>query len=107
MEFTAEQIIGGYDPHQNEPLNSQGLPTSPTREFFEGFTNNTADNSLATIRSYRDKLLSSCDWTQAADSPLSDDKKAEWATYRQELRDITSLEDLAGFHDLRWPVAPV
>ena len=39
-------------------------------------------------RSMRDALLAESDWTQyAEDNPLSDEKKAEWATYRQALRD--------------------
>ena len=33
------------------------------------------------------KIIAS-DWTQLPDSPLSDSKKSEWATYRQTLRDI-------------------
>ena len=36
----------------------------------------------------RNNKLTASDWTQAADSPLSNSKKAEWATYRQTLRDI-------------------
>ena len=36
----------------------------------------------------RNRLLSASDWTQVPDSPLSDAKKAEWATYRKALRDI-------------------
>ena len=32
--------------------------------------------------------LNDSDRTQFADSPLSAEKKAEWATYRQTLRDI-------------------
>ena len=107
MQFTAEQIQGGYNPHQNQPLTAEGLPKAPNMEVFEGIKANTADSSLATVRLYRDGLLSNCDWTQAVDSPLSSEKKAEWATYRQELRDITSIEDLIGVHDPRWPVAPV
>jgi hypothetical protein len=42
------------------------------------------------LREKRDALLQRSDWTQMPDSPLSDSKKAEWATYRQELRDIPS-----------------
>ena len=42
-----------------------------------------------TVREVRDKLLQQSDWTQLPDSPLSDAKRAEWATYRQALRDIT------------------
>jgi hypothetical protein len=42
------------------------------------------------VRSERNNLLSQSDWTQTLDSPLSDSKKAEWATYRQTLRDLPS-----------------
>ena len=42
------------------------------------------------FRQIRDLKLKKCDWTQAVDSPLSDEKKAEWATYRQKLRDLPS-----------------
>ena len=43
---------------------------------------------LGELRKLRNNLLLISDWTQAADSPLSDSKKAEWATYRQALRDL-------------------
>mgnify|MGYP003640315533 CR=1 FL=1 len=42
------------------------------------------------LRTERDKLIASCDHTQLADSQLTDAKKAEWATYRQALRDLPS-----------------
>ena len=44
---------------------------------------------MDTFRKYRNELLANTDWTQSNDSPLSEEKKKEWATYRQELRDIT------------------
>jgi hypothetical protein len=40
------------------------------------------------IRGLRSHLLERSDWTQVADAPLSAAKKAEWATYRQALRDM-------------------
>jgi hypothetical protein len=40
------------------------------------------------IRGLRSYLLEKSDWTQVADAPLSPAKKAEWATYRQALRDM-------------------
>ena len=40
------------------------------------------------VREDRNNLLSKCDWTQLPDNGLSDSKKAEWATYRQSLRDL-------------------
>jgi len=46
----------------------------------------------AQVRATRDALLTACDWTQLADSPLTAEKKAEWATYRQALRDLPDAE---------------
>ena len=48
----------------------------------------TAEQIGVAVRGARDILLTSSDWTQAADSPLSDSVKAEWATYRQACRDM-------------------
>ena len=42
------------------------------------------------VRQQRTQLLILTDWTQLPDSPLTDAKKAEWATYRQQLRDMMS-----------------
>ena len=42
------------------------------------------------LRKDRNQLLLETDWTQTLDSPLTDSKKAEWATYRQTLRDLPS-----------------
>jgi hypothetical protein len=56
------------------------------------------------VRAERDGLLLVSDWTQVADAPLSSEKKTEWATYRQSLRDITSQE---GFpNNVSWPTQP-
>jgi len=42
---------------------------------------------LLTMRRQRDRLLAASDWTQMPDSPLTDEQRAAWATYRQALRD--------------------
>jgi hypothetical protein len=53
------------------------------------------------VRDDRNKRLAECDWTQLADSPVD---KTVWATYRQELRDITKAE---GFPwTMSWPTKP-
>ena len=50
------------------------------------------------LRQKRDLRLAGSDWTQMADSPLSNSKKAEWDTYRQALRDLpNTLEARASF----------
>lgn len=40
------------------------------------------------IREVRNQILKDTDWTQVPDSPLTDSKKTEWATYRQALRNM-------------------
>lgn len=57
----------------------------------------------AHIRNQRDFILLRCDWTVGNDSPLSDEKKAEWTVYRQALRDITNQTDP---FNIDWPVRP-
>ena len=59
-----------------------------------------------TNRTTRDKLLADTDWTQMNDSPLSNEDKTAWATYRQELRDLTDLDAWPNLADEDWPVAP-
>lgn len=57
------------------------------------------------VRMKRNDLLSNCDWTQLADAPLIQVEKDAWATYRQELRDVTNQE---GFPlNVVWPNPPV
>jgi len=59
------------------------------------------------IRAERDRLLILTDWTQVPDSPLTDEKKAEWATYRQALRDfMASYNDSTMLKDVTWPTIP-
>jgi len=53
----------------------------------------------------RNTLLQSCDWTQTLDSPLSDTKRQEWATYRQALRDLPSEPSLDPANP-SWPTEP-
>jgi len=53
------------------------------------------------VRASRTQKLSDSDWTQIADSTAD---KTAWATYRQQLRDITGQ---AGFPwTITWPDAP-
>jgi hypothetical protein len=59
------------------------------------------------IRQMRNDLLFASDWTQVNDCPLSDSKKQEWATYRQELRDLPSLYQSANnIADVIFPSIP-
>jgi hypothetical protein len=59
------------------------------------------------IRSLRTHLLEQSDWTQVTDSALTPIKKAEWATYRQQLRDLPeTFKDATKISDIIVPQAP-
>lgn len=61
----------------------------------------------AMIRMRRVGLLTNSDWTQMPDSPLSDAKKIEWATYRQSLRDMPAeLANVNSIDEVVWPTPP-
>lgn len=60
--------------------------------------------AISDVSSKRQKLLSSSDWTQIPDNPLTSEQKALWAQYRQELRDITSQEGYP--FSVIWPTKP-
>ena len=64
------------------------------------------DLDLGMERAMRDSMLAESDWTQyAEDNSLSDEKKAEWATYRQALRD--RFTDKTRISQLDpWPTPP-
>ena len=74
--------------------------------FADDDTRTTAEKTAAKwylVRSNRTKLLKASDWTQGADSPLTDSKKAEWVTYRQSLRNIPTQSDP---YNITWPTKP-
>ena len=64
-----------------------------------------ADLDLSMVRVQRDGMLSASDWTQVADVVLTAEKVAEWATYRQELRDYPAQSDRVSTLP-EWPTPP-
>ena len=61
-----------------------------------------AEELAVEVRSERNRLLIETDWTQGRDVVLSND--AEWKTYRQALRDLSSQ---SGFpSNVTWPTKP-
>lgn len=62
------------------------------------------DAKSTEVRQQRNALLSACDWTQLADSPLDPDGKGAWALYRETLRMVPQQ---AGFPwNVQWPPEP-
>lgn len=56
------------------------------------------------ISMVRKELLTSSDWTQLPNGPLSIQQQQDWAAYRQALRDITIQPEYP--LNVVWPVPP-
>ena len=59
---------------------------------YSAIKENFGTDYIGALRHLRDILLRESDWTQFTDSPLSESKKNEWKTYRQNLRDLPATE---------------
>ena len=57
------------------------------------------EQTIASNKPIRNAKLAECDWTQISDVNLTDDCKAEFAAYRQALRELDMLNPV-------WPDAP-
>ena len=53
-------------------------------------------------RAKRNSLLANSDSMMITDRGLADSKKAEWVTYRKQLRDM----DFSDLDNLNWPTKP-
>lgn len=69
-------------------------------------TPNPSEDIINAAIELRDSLLRDSDFTQLLDVPEESfsGTRAEWAVYRQELRDVTDLE---GFPNIHWPTEPL
>lgn len=62
---------------------------------------------MDSLRGDRNGRLMNTDWTQLSDAPISADKKQEYATYRQALRDLpANSQDAETPGDIVWPTEP-
>tara|TARA_B100000035_G_scaffold287705_1_gene272843 strand:- start:140 stop:538 length:399 start_codon:yes stop_codon:yes gene_type:complete len=96
--------IQGIYPYTNKRWNgSEAVDyTPPSGSYNSGFNEKR-------VRQKRNNLLQESDWTQVSDNPLSDSKKAEWATYRQQLRDMMSSytdSETNTVENITWPTRP-
>ena len=97
-----------YDEYTVEVAKRKGLEETVREniEKWSEFARASEEKRFAdAVREKRGRLLSDSDWTQGADSPLSEDRRRAWAEYRAELRDIT---EQAGFpYSVTFPKKPV
>jgi len=84
------------------------LPPSPGLNYVYNFTTNQWEIDLprvtAQVLQQRNDLLYASDWTQIPNGPLTSAQQTAWATYRQELRDITSQSGYPT--NVVWPTPP-
>lgn len=73
-------------------------------QIVENPDDNKLDIAFQSLRTLRNSKLVACDWTQFIDSPLSPEKKAEWAQYRQQLRDLPA--NTTDPTNVTWPAPP-
>ena len=86
-------IEGDYQPNEYKIIDGEAIQRT--------------DNILEILRNKRNELLKESDWTQMNDCPLSDSKKQEWLTYRQELRDLPSSHQATNnIADVIFPTIP-
>ena len=85
----------------------EGHYNRATQKIVDGVVTEYIADFFPLIRNKRNELLKESDWTQLNDCPLSDLKKQEWATYRQELRDLPSSQQaIDNIADVIFPTIP-
>jgi hypothetical protein len=94
-----------YYVENNQP---QVIPPKPSKYSIFDYTTKQwiSDESLAIadVTQKRNALLYSSDWTQIPNNPLTAEQQAAWATYRQELRDISKQSGYP--FNVIWPTPP-
>ena len=96
-----DDSIGAFDENGNQVNIDESLVQAKIAEL-------TAAEPMRQLRIQRNQLLASTDWRMVSDYPGSN--QAEWQTYRQALRDITtqtpSLDSDGNLTGITWPTPP-
>jgi len=69
-------------------------------------TGDTPEEQTKMCRSAIKEFLNESDWTQITNNPLTPEYSAEWAVYRQELRDFMATWTPSNEADLPDPPLP-
>jgi hypothetical protein len=82
-------------------VNDEGV-TVTKAEQEQAYTARKDAEAATAARAERDKLIASCDWMAIKAFEGGTTVSADWATYRQALRDVSAQ---AGFpNDITWPL---
>ena len=110
-EFTSEEyaLFGDQIKYVgNENTKVTGTSLDDATVSYTAYTATELFNAaLEILKDKRKILLDESEWTVNNDNQLSDEKKAEWKTYRQKLRDITKdLTTEAEVNAVSFPTQP-
>lgn len=93
VEISSEQIA---EMRRQQAAGKNMIFCRKTNDFVQGHTANQ-------IRAERNRRLRMSDWTQIPDSAISAEKRAQWAVYRQQLRDLPMQKN---FPNCEFPQEP-
>jgi len=93
IEYKESAVDGNGDKKWGEEITEIGIWQQAVTDHANEQTLATAAmeaarDHLAEVKEYRNALLAWSDWTRLDDVTLTSDKKTEWQTYRQALRDF-------------------
>tara|TARA_B110000259_G_C13996981_1_gene394782 strand:+ start:504 stop:953 length:450 start_codon:yes stop_codon:yes gene_type:complete len=87
--------------HSREPR------SSPWQDWVDNAWVINSERIMVEVRRDRTQRLYECDWTQLSDATITDEKKAQWAAYRQLLRNFpTALSGISNIDEVQWPNRP-
>lgn len=89
-------VFGDYPPHLYVFKNGEPVAKSEA-----DLAQQEINAAWGRLRSLRDQILQSCDWTQVPDAPVD---QAAWAAYRQALRDLPG--NTVDPENPNWPQPP-
>ena len=95
------EVDGNYTGHKMQKVNLTTTPLSLMKSVAPQLITINAET-----KEQRNRRLLASDWTQGQDSPLNDEKKTEWQTYRQALRDL-DYANLSEGQTVTWPAEPI
>jgi hypothetical protein len=106
--FTEDEITAaGFTGPFTEPsydAKTEVLDWDGENYFVRPYNTQELEDQWNKVREQRNQLLKDSDWTQISDYDLGLENKEQWATYRQELRDLPEVQ--SNPFDISYPDIP-
>lgn len=108
LSFTSEEIAdAGFTGPYTEPtydFKTEVLDWNGEDYFIRPHNTQELEQQWNIIRTRRNQLLKDSDWTQVSDYSMNIENQEEWASYRQELRDLPKTQ--TNPFDIEFPLTP-